>query len=80
MFYDNSLPEAYENEKPTEPTEEHFHFIKLALKWPWIIMTLILAAAIAIGVSVGIWHHREQSFHNPSRISRCEDCINRISS
>lgn len=77
MFYDGSLPEAHDNEKPTE---EHLNIIKLALKWPWIIMALILAVAIAIGVSVGIWHHRELSFPKPSRVSRCGDDTIRISS
>ncbi|KAL9071738.1 MAG: hypothetical protein Q9161_004002 [Pseudevernia consocians] len=64
--YDDSLPEAHGNEKPTE---EHLQVTKLARKWPWIVLGLILAAAIAVGVSVGIWHHREHSLHKPSRFS-----------
>lgn len=77
MLYDNSLPEADGNEKPTE---EHLHVTKLTRKWPWIVIALILAAVIAIGVSVGIWHHREYSLYKPPRVSRYGNCTNRISS
>ncbi|KAF6235742.1 hypothetical protein HO173_005937 [Letharia columbiana] len=66
VLYDNSLPEAHGNEKPTE---EHLHVTKLTRKWPWIVIALILAAVIAIGVSVGIWHHREYSLYKPPRVS-----------
>lgn len=66
VLYDNSLPEAHGNEKPTE---EHLHVTKLTRKWPWIVIALILAAVIAIGVSVGIWHHREYLLYKPPRIS-----------
>ena len=77
MFYDGSLPEAHNNEKPTE---EHLHVTKRAPKWPWIVMALILAAAIAVGVSVGVWHHRKQSLHKAPITSRCGICTDRISS
>ena len=77
MFYDGSLPEACGNEKPTG---EHLRVTKLVPKWPWIVTALILAAAIAVGVSVGIWHHREHVLNEPSRVSRCGMCTDRMSS
>lgn len=77
VFYDGTLPEAHNNEKPIE---DCLDVTRTARKWPWIIIALVLAAAIAVGVSVGIWHHRERSLQMPSRFSRYGNCLARISS
>ena len=75
MLYDSTLPQAYDNEKPTE---DRLDVTRRARKWPWIIVALILAVAIAIGVSVGVWHHREHSLYTPSTTSKYESCLARI--
>ena len=77
MLYDSTLPQAYNNEKPTE---DRLNDTRRARKWPWIIVALILAVAIAIGVSVGVWHRREHSMYTPSTTSRYGSRLARISS
>ena len=60
MLYNNSLPEAQGNQESKELVLS-LPSIKIALKWPLIVMALLVTAAIAVGVAIGVWRHREHS-------------------
>ena len=61
MSYNNLLPEAQGNEESTKELVLSLPSIKIALKWPLIVMALLITAAIAVGVAIGVWRHREHS-------------------